>query len=101
MSVRLLDKVPLVPMTDRRYVPSVGLDVAEIMSGPEVDPPGGGVSVPGPDTVTPDGVGPTHVVVVFTGDKKPPIDVNMIMAVVLRPWPTVIEGYEVEIEKLA
>jgi hypothetical protein len=37
---------------------------------------------------------------VFTADKKPSIDVTMIMAVVLRPWATVIDGYEAEREKL-
>ena len=75
--------------------------MAEIVTGPEVEPPGGGVSVPGPVTVTPTGVEPTHVAYVFTGDKKPPMDVTMIMAVVLRPCATVKERNEAEREKVA
>ena len=71
------------------------------VSGPEVEPPGGGVRIPGPVTVTPAGAEPTQVVYVFTGDKKPPIDVTMIMAVVLRPCATVMELNEAEREKVA
>ena len=75
--------------------------MAEIVSGPEVDPPGGGVRVPGPVTVTPAGAEPTHVVYVFTGDKNPPMDATMIMAVVLRPCATVMERDGAEREKVA
>jgi hypothetical protein len=58
------------------------------------------VRVPGPVTVTPAGAELTHVVYVFTGDKKPPMDATMIMAVVLRPCPTVMERDGAEREKV-
>ena len=58
----LLDRDPLVPTTDSTYPPTDAPDVAESVSAPEVEPPGGGVRVPGAVTVTPVGAGPTHVV---------------------------------------
>ena len=65
------------------------LEVAEMVSGSEVDPPPGGVSVPGPAMVTPAGGWPTQLVYVSTGETKPPTDETMMMTVVLLPCATV------------
>lgn len=68
--VALAVNEPLVPTTVSRKLPTGAFDVAETVSVPDVVPSLGGVSVPGPATVTPVGIAPTHAREVLTGAEK-------------------------------
>lgn len=75
----LIEIEPLVPTTDSTKFPTEAVSAAVRASVPDVEPPLGGVSVPGPEIVTPVGVGPTQVVYVFTVDEKPLMEDTMIV----------------------
>lgn len=81
-------------------MPTEALAAAVRVSVPDAVPSGGGVNVPGPVIVIPDGVGPIQVAYVFTGDEKSLIEDTTILTDPLPLWESERDPDEDDSEKL-